>query len=367
MLWRRRRQKLSRLPSNMAPTKNRQQIMTTMLMTIGPKLCRAALWVSLVTLGACSGCGGEQKKSAPSLNKPPVLHVMHPQFQMVSHVVGQPSFVQSYERTSIYPKMTAYIEKWNVDIGDRVRKGDVVAELFVPELRELWGTKKATVAHDKERLAFATKEVDVADADMKAAAARMTEAEKMLDAYKAKVDRWVSEVNRLSEEVRKKVVAPQILLESQMQLKADMAEWDAQQATVERTQKDLLAKTAALEAAQIDVGVARTRVEVSESESRRLQALVGYLKLFAPYDGIIIGAMPILGISSYRRLATPRPKCGPRICPPTRWRRRSTSWIARILSAFSSIYPNETPITCKLGPRPRSESGPTRIVGCPPP
>ena len=61
--------------------------------------------------------------------------MVHPQLRKIVRIVGQPSFVQSYERTSIYPKLTAFIEKWNVDIGDKVQKGDVLADLFVPELR----------------------------------------------------------------------------------------------------------------------------------------------------------------------------------------------------------------------------------------
>ena len=104
-------------------------------------------------------------------------NVIHPQLRKIVRVVGQPSFVQSYERTSIYPKLTAFIEKWNVDIGDKVRKGDVLADLFVPELREDWGTKKATVEFDKERVRLAQKQVEVAAAEVKAARARLEEAQ----------------------------------------------------------------------------------------------------------------------------------------------------------------------------------------------
>ena len=135
---------------------------------------RLGFW--LLAVLAASGCS-EEKKVAPSVSEPPVLHVIHPQLRKIVRVVGQPSFVQSYERTSIYPKMTAFIEKWNVDIGDKVRKGDVLADLFVPELREHWGTKKATVEYDKERVRLAQKEVEVAAAEVKAARARLEEAQ----------------------------------------------------------------------------------------------------------------------------------------------------------------------------------------------
>ena len=95
--------------------------------------------------------------------------------------------------------MTAYIEKWNVDIGDKVKKGEVLATLFVPELVEDFGTKKATVELDKERIELALKLVKVAEADVKAAEARLAEAKAILGKYQAEVDRWDSEVKRLDE------------------------------------------------------------------------------------------------------------------------------------------------------------------------
>src|SRR5690349_3538302 len=127
---------------------------------------RMGFWLAAVL--AASGCS-KPEKTAPSVSEPPEFHVIYPQMRRIVRTVGQPSFVQSYERTSIYPKVTGFIEKWNVDIGDKVQKGDVLAELFVPELREEWESKKATVKLDKERVNLALKLVKVAEAEVKAA------------------------------------------------------------------------------------------------------------------------------------------------------------------------------------------------------
>ncbi len=155
------------------------------------------LGVCLLATLAASGCS-EEKKVAPSVSEPPVLQVIHPTPRKIVRVVGQPSFVQSYERTSIYPKLTAYIEKWNVDIGDRVRKGDVLADLFVPELREQWETKKAYVGYASERVRLAQENVEVAAADVEAARAKLKEAKAILAKYKAEVERWRVQVDRLA-------------------------------------------------------------------------------------------------------------------------------------------------------------------------
>ena len=104
--------------------------------------------------------------------------------------------------TSVFPKLTGYIEKWNVDIGDKVKKGQTLATLFVPELVEDFGTKKATVELDKQRIELAKKVVKVAAADVKSAQASLSEAKAMLDKFEAMVERWDSEVKRLTERGR---------------------------------------------------------------------------------------------------------------------------------------------------------------------
>jgi HlyD family secretion protein len=234
------------------------------------------------------GCHQEENTDFITVSKPPVVQVIHPPQRNVVRVVGQPSFIEAYERTSIYPKPTAYIENWKVDIGDKVKKGETLATLFVPELVEDYGTKNATVELDKQRIDLALKVVKVADADVKAAEARVAEAKAILDKYQAEVERWDSEVDRLKQEVDRGVVDPQVLLESINQRKASVASRDAAKATIMKAEADLLSRKAALEKATVDVAVARADLSVAESEAKRMKAWVGYLTLTAPFDGVIV-------------------------------------------------------------------------------
>ena len=92
----------------------------------------AGLWPPWRRRGATT----RTRPTATSVTEPPTVRLIQPQVRNIVRVVGQPSFIQSYERSSVYPKMNAYIQKWIVDIGDKVKKGDVLATLFVPELVE---------------------------------------------------------------------------------------------------------------------------------------------------------------------------------------------------------------------------------------
>jgi HlyD family secretion protein len=246
------------------------------------------LVLGLVLASSLTGCGKHEEATVASVADPPVVKVIQPELRTIKRVVGQPSFVESYERTSIFPKVTGYIKKWNYDIGDKLHKDDVLATLFVPELEEDWQTKRATVKLDEERIDLAKKRVVVAEADVKAAEARLEEAIQILGQYEAQVERWDSEVIRLRREVKSGVVDPQVLLESENQLKSSRAARDAAKATILKARAELLSKKATLAKEEVNVRVAEADLKVAISEEKRLKAWVDYLTLPMPYDGIVV-------------------------------------------------------------------------------
>ena len=246
------------------------------------------LSIGLSAALAAPGCGHKEESHYSSVSKPPTVRLVEPQTRKIVRTVGQPSFIESYERTSVYPKLSAYIDKWVVDIGDKVKKGDTLAKLFVPEIVEDFATKRATVKLDDERVELARKLVEVADADVKAAEAGVLEAKAILAKFQAEVDRWETEVKRLTKEVSRGVVDPQILLESTNQLRSDSASRDAAKATIAKAEAELLSKKAMYAKAKVDVLVAQADLLVATSEAKRLEAWNGYLTLPAPFDGVIV-------------------------------------------------------------------------------
>jgi multidrug efflux pump subunit AcrA (membrane-fusion protein) len=236
---------------------------------------------------AVPGCGHEAKLEFTNVAKVPTVQLLNPPVRDIIRVVGQPSFIEAYERTSIYSKPTAYIKRWIVDIGDRVKKGDVLATLFVPELVEGHQTKMATVQLDQQRIDLAQEVVAVATADVQAAEAHLIEAQKNLDKYQSEVDRWDVEVKRLQLEISRGTVDRQILLESTHQLRSSIGARDEAKAAVKKAAAELRWQRAALAKAEVNVKVAEAELKVAKREERRLAAWVGYLTLTAPFDGVI--------------------------------------------------------------------------------
>ncbi|HWB00270.1 MAG TPA: efflux RND transporter periplasmic adaptor subunit [Pirellulales bacterium] len=243
---------------------------------------------ALAAIVAALGCHREPKAKVVRTSDDVKVRVTSPQKRNIVRVVGQPSFVESYERTSIYPKLTAYIEKWYVDIGDRVTRGQTLADLFVPEVEEDCKTKKATVDLNRQRVELAKKTVLVAQANVRSAEAQLKSAKSIWAQYDAQVVRWESQVDRLNREVQRGVVDPQILLESQNQARASAAARAAAEADITKAEADLESKKATLYEDEVAVAVAEANVEVATSDWKRLEAWVGYLKLYAPFDGVIV-------------------------------------------------------------------------------
>ena len=243
------------------------------------------LWLMAAFAGP--GCRHEPEIEFKSSTKPLTVRLIQPQARKIVRVVGQPSFIESYERTSIYPKPSAYILKWLVDIGDKVKKVDVLANLFAPELVEELATKKATVALDRERIALAKEVVEVARADVTAAEARLSEAEAILEKYESEVGRWDMEVTRLKRQVARVVVNSGVLFESTNQLKSSVAARDKARATIKRAKAEVVAAKARLAKAEVDVRVAEATLKVADSEEKYAQAWVDYLTLTAPFPGVI--------------------------------------------------------------------------------
>jgi HlyD family secretion protein len=246
------------------------------------------LALGLLAALAAPGCGSEEEASYTSVAKPPTVRLVQPELQTIIRNVGQPGFVEAYERSSVYPKLNAYILKWIVDIGDKVKRNQPLAYLFVPELVAEYGAKKATVLLDRERVDLALKVVLVTEAEVEVAQANLEAAQAELSSCQSEVKRWESESKRLEHEVESGVVTPQVALQATNRWEKSVSERDTAKATVVKAQAILLSRQAALAEARVNVRVAEADLKVADSDEKTLGAWVGYLTLPAPFDGVIV-------------------------------------------------------------------------------
>ena len=222
------------------------------------------------------------------MNDVPVAKLVKPEIRDLVRIVGQPSFIDSYEQTAIYPKLPGFILKWDVDIGDRLKKDELLATLFIPELEQEFNLKKAQVLMDRALVDQAHKLVEVAGANLKAATAKVAEAKADVGQFDALVRRWDSEVGRQTTMVADRVIDRQILSESRRQLESSQASREAAEAAVATAEAVEMARRADLDKSNVDVGVAGARLKVAQADEQRLAALYGYTRLTSPYEGIVV-------------------------------------------------------------------------------
>jgi multidrug efflux pump subunit AcrA (membrane-fusion protein) len=213
---------------------------------------RFLLSVTAVTFAAlAAGCDRptalaptQSAQSAPAAA--PAVKVVRPEKKAVRRPILRPGFnIEPYERTPIYAKVAGYVRKWNVDIGDGVRKDDVLAEIDVPEMEVELKQKEASVLQ---------------------AASEIKQAQSAVLRAEAEERRAKSQFDRMSLVGRGGVL--------------DKDQVDEYRLGFEAAQ-------AAVAKAQADVDVARARHKVAEADCDRVRTLLQYTTIKAPYDGVV--------------------------------------------------------------------------------
>jgi HlyD family secretion protein len=247
--------------------------------------CRLRWLLLAAVMGA--GCS-HQPPAAPPVRTAPRVQVAKVEQRTIATKVSQPGFIYAYEQTALYPKVSGYIEKWNVDIDDPVHKDQVLATIYVPELQAQYQQAKAQVELDRVMIEVSQQLVEVGENNVNVAAAQVQQAQADVGKYAATVERWESEIKRLTQAAADKIIDKQVLDETTKQLKSSRASQGAAEASVIAAQATHLARKADLGKAKVDVKAASAKVKVALAEEQRLAALVGYTKIVAPYDGRVV-------------------------------------------------------------------------------
>lgn len=246
-------------------------------------------WRMVVALSCCVtlGCSKEKSKKATTASTVPTVKVEAPEVRDIHRLIAQPGAIEPYEQTAIYSKVSGFVQKWYVDIGARVKKGDLLIELLVPELADEHSQKMAQVETAKAGVQQSRKLVTVAESNVQAAKDAIVEARANIKRYQADLDRWQGELNRLSGLTKDGIVNPEVLAETQNQLKSNQAALEAARAAVKSKESQRVAAEAQADKAKADLVASQAQVKVAEAEEQRLAALLQYTKITSPYDGVV--------------------------------------------------------------------------------
>ncbi len=204
--------------------------------------------VTLPILAIIVACNLKTRHSDASAAEIPSAKIAAAGQGNIAHTLSLAGQFQPYQVVDVHPKVTGFMVKINVDIGDKVHKGQTLAVLEVPELNaQLKGTV-FEMQRAKDDLLRAQHEIKRAEAIHSALHA---DYRRLLEASKAQ----------------------QGLI--------------AQQELDDAESKDLSSESQ-VDAAKAEAAAAEQHAEVAHTDNDRVQALKNYTNVVAPLDGVII-------------------------------------------------------------------------------
>ena len=122
--------------------------------------------VTCVSFALFSSCEpGTKAKAGTDAADVPGAAVAEAKLESLSNTLKVAGQFEAYQEVDLHAKVSGYIRRINVDIGDRVKAGQVIATLEVPELRAQVSGAQAEVRHSESEIERAKSEVSRAQSN----------------------------------------------------------------------------------------------------------------------------------------------------------------------------------------------------------
>lgn len=142
----------------------------------------------------------------------PLVEVTHPKEGAPTEEIVLPGTTQAFTDTPIYARTNGYLKRWYFDIGARVKKGDLMAEIETPELDQQLQQARADLDTARANLHLAGTTADRWQYLVKSGSVSKQETDQAIDnlaAMKATVDSSTANVGRLEQlQSFEKIYAP---------------------------------------------------------------------------------------------------------------------------------------------------------------
>ena len=233
--------------------------------------------------------------AAPPIKVTPIKPIKKTLVRMVE----QPGQVEAFEEAPLFAKVTGYVQKLHVDLGDKVTgpkydetgkqtaPGQVLCELAVPELNEEHAQKLALIEQAEANVQQAVSGIQVAEAMIASTHAKVAESEAAAERDQAIYDRWKSEATRVAELVKSGSLSRKVSDETTSQLQAADADRRQTAAKVRSATAMTHEAKALVEKAKSDHIAARARLKVATADAERTKTMLDYTLIRAPFDGRI--------------------------------------------------------------------------------
>jgi RND family efflux transporter MFP subunit len=223
-----------------------------------------------------SGCGFQGETRHREVDRYPRIETVEPTLHTMLPVsIELSATVEALEKADLCARVPGLVEDVpsDIDIGRQVTAGEKLIRLAVPDLEAEKAYKEALWEEAKKKKAQALEAQRVAGLELE-------EAKKLEKRYQAEYTYRKLEHERVAELAQRDTVTKQRRDETQNQMEAALAAWEAAKAQIDT-------KRGKLDASAVDVEAAESRIKVAAAEVNRLDVLLRYATITAPFDGVI--------------------------------------------------------------------------------
>jgi RND family efflux transporter MFP subunit len=232
--------------------------------------------------------GGEPPPAAEAKGPPPVsVAVVHPQPGGIERVVVQPGTVEPFQYADLYAKASGYLVFQEVDIGSRVKAGDVLARISVPEYEKQVDRSEAQLRDSKAKVKQMEAHQRAAQAEARAADASVTLAKVMVTAKTAYRVFREKRLHRIQGLAKERALDDNAVDEQEDYYQSAVEAENAAQENVNTAKEKASAAHAKIEQADADLDEAKADVGVAEAELAKAKVLLGYTVINSPYTGVV--------------------------------------------------------------------------------
>ncbi len=236
--------------------------------------------------------GGARAKADPPAAKAkatPVAKVIAPRrASSVPITMEQLANVEPYYRADLRARASGIVKCVNRDIGDKVKAGDVLIEIDVPDVEQDVARGGAMVLQRRQELKVSEAKLKDAHAQRDVSAATIKQRNADVDAATATSDFRKRKFERLKELAAKGTVVGSVVEEEEREYLAAAAAVLSAKANVERARADFAESESKVEAASADIELKKAQIDVALKELDRAKAVADYGRVRAPFDGVVV-------------------------------------------------------------------------------
>lgn len=216
---------------------------------------------SLLALGILPRLSRQQElaRAVKVQSAAPTVNVIHAKYAPNDTNLALPGSVVALNQTTIYARTDGYLQRWLVDIGDRVHKGQLLAVIESPDIDQQAAQAGAQLAQSQASLVQSRASLAKGISDLKLARANQVLAYKTWQRYKFLVGQGVV---------------------SQQDADTQLANYRTNTANVQSAENTVNSDRA-------NVSVAEANVNASRANLQRYSVLRSFEQVTAPFDGVV--------------------------------------------------------------------------------